>query len=94
MRKAEERRRKQAENCHSAHLSEKPMKQCLTAVLVPAPVSLSAKRLLLPGDLEFGLQRSPVHSDKLVQVLPRSGSDKSQGTVCWTEVSDAVVLPG
>lgn len=50
--------------------TEKPIKQCPTAVLIAATVSQSAKRIPLPGDLGFGLQGSPVQSDKVVQVLP------------------------
>lgn len=40
------------------------------AVLVLVTVSQTGKRLLLIDDFDFGLQKSPIHGDKLAKFAP------------------------
>lgn len=52
------------------------------AALVPATASQSAKRLLLIDDFEFGLQKSPIHRDKLAQCAPTAVGSKQHEPGC------------
>lgn len=73
--------------------TKKPIKQCLTAVLIPATVSQRAKRLLLPGGLRLALRGAQYRVTNWCMCSHQGGSDKNQSSACWTEVSDALVLP-